>query len=81
MLKRLLELITNPATGRLSASDTMIVCAFITTTVVLFYSTFTGQLNDWLFIAYGGLWVTQSQASKQASIKRDKSTRSDSDHV
>jgi hypothetical protein len=81
MLKRLLELVTNPATGRLSTSDTMIICAFITTTVVLFYCTFSGQLNEWLFAAYGSFWVTQSQASKQASIKRDRTARSETDNV
>jgi len=72
---RLVELITNPATGRLSASDATLVGAFIATTTVLLWRGLTGQMDEWLFIGYLGAWVTQSQASKWQALKRDRTTK------
>lgn len=74
MFAILKQLITNPATGRLSTSDTTLVGAFVASTLVLLWMTVTGKLADceWLFVGYLAAWVTQNQASKQAAIKRDK---------
>ncbi|QBH95479.1 hypothetical protein EKN56_03090 [Limnobaculum zhutongyuii] len=69
--ERALQLITNP-NGRMSTSDTLVVSAFISSTLVLLYSTFKGDLTEWLFLGYISAWVAQSQASKQAAIKRDR---------
>ncbi|EHD21537.1 MULTISPECIES: hypothetical protein [Brenneria] len=69
------DLITNPASGRLSTSDTLVVAAFVATTVVLLWYAWTGQLTEWLFVGYIAAWVTQSQASKYNSIKRDSLTQ------
>ncbi|MBK0413612.1 hypothetical protein JD974_04255 [Chromobacterium haemolyticum] len=65
------DLITNPATGRLSTSDSTLVGAFLASTLALLYATVTGQLSEWLFVGYLAAWVTQSQASKRAAIARD----------
>ncbi|WP_228723027.1 hypothetical protein [Limnobaculum xujianqingii] len=70
--ERLLQLITNPGSGRLSTSDTLLVGAFVASTIVLIYCTFTDHLTEWLFAGYMAAWVVQSQASKQAAIKRDR---------
>lgn len=70
--ERLLQLLTNPGSGRLSTSDTLLAGAFIASTLVLVYCTLSGHLTEWLFVGYLGAWVTQNQASKQAAIKRDR---------
>lgn len=72
LIPRLAELITNPASGRLSTSDTLVVGAFVATTLALVWYTLTSQLTEWLFIGYLAAWVTQNQASKWSSIKRDR---------
>lgn len=71
---KLRDLITNPATGRMSTSDTIIVSAFVATTLVLFWYAWSEKLTEWLFIGYITAWVTHSQASKYHSIKRDRSS-------
>ncbi len=70
--KKLLQLITNESSQRLSTSDTLIVAAFVASTFTLIYCTFKGELTEWLYIGYLGAWVAQSQASKQAAIKRSR---------
>ncbi|BEM40709.1 MULTISPECIES: hypothetical protein [Serratia] len=72
LLRRLGELITNPATGRLSTSDTMVLGAFLVASFVIVWVTVTGHLEEWHLAAYLGAFVFQSQASKFAAIKRDK---------
>lgn len=69
------DLITNPSTGRLSTSDTIVMAAFVSTTIVLLWYAWTGQLTEWLFLGYITAWVTQSQASKYHAIKRDRVTQ------
>ncbi|WP_038914144.1 DUF2644 domain-containing protein [Dickeya zeae] len=72
---KLSDLVTNPKSGRLSTSDTIVFLAFLATTGVLLFCTYTGQLTEWLFMAYLAAWVTQSQASKYHAIKRDQTTQ------
>lgn len=72
---KLSDLVTNPKSGRLSTSDTIIFLAFLATTGVLLFCTYTGNLTEWLFMAYLAAWVTQSQASKYHAIKRDQTTQ------
>ncbi|WP_272669399.1 hypothetical protein [Providencia sp. PROV178] len=74
MFTLLKQLITNPATGRLSTSDTTLFGAFIASTFVLIWVTLSGRMVDceWLYAGYLTAWVVQNQASKQAAIKRDK---------
>ncbi|EBC4877346.1 hypothetical protein C2W27_14460 [Salmonella enterica] len=68
---RLVELVTNPATGRLSASDCAIVGAFLATTAVLVWRGLSAApLDDWLFLGYLAAWVTHSQASKFQAFRR-----------
>ena len=43
-LSRLAELVTNPATGRLSTSDTTLVGAFLVASIVLIWVTAAGHL-------------------------------------
>ncbi|WOA52517.1 DUF2644 domain-containing protein [Dickeya solani] len=74
---KLSDLVTNPKSGRLSTSDTIVFLAFLATTGVLLFCTYTNQLTEWLFMAYLAAWVTQSQASKYHAIKRDKATPND----
>lgn len=73
------DLITNPASGRLSTSDTIVMAAFVATTAVLLWYAWTGQLTEWLFLGYITAWVTQSQASKYHAIKRDRVVREPAD--
>ncbi|STU58667.1 Uncharacterised protein [Klebsiella pneumoniae subsp. ozaenae] len=47
LLRRLGELITNPATGRLSTSDTMVLGAFLVASFVIVWVTVTGHLEEW----------------------------------
>lgn len=70
--QRLAELVTNPANGRMSTSDTIVIGAFIATTTILVWCGLTGQLDEWLWIGYLGAWVTQSQASKWQALNRDR---------
>lgn len=62
-MKRLLELITND-NGRLSTSDTLLVLAFIATTIVFIKQGWTGTLSETFVITYLGAWVAQSQGTK-----------------
>ncbi|MGL5799279.1 MAG: hypothetical protein ACRCYN_04320 [Plesiomonas sp.] len=72
LLSTLKQLITNPASGRLSTSDTTLVGAFMVSSFVLLWCALFQQMQDWLFIGYLGAWVAQSQASKHVALKRDK---------
>jgi len=74
---RLLELIQNPETGRLSTSDVAIFIALFVSSFVLVWVTICGRLEEWLFIGYLTAWVVQSQGSKQAAIQRVKSRLGD----
>ncbi|MCI4116044.1 DUF2644 domain-containing protein [Dickeya dianthicola] len=76
---KLSDLVTNPKSGRLSTSDTIVFLAFMATTGVLLFCTYTGNLTEWLFMAYLAAWVTQSQASKYHAIKRDQTTQTGTD--
>lgn len=78
-LCRLGELVTNPGTGRLSTSDTMVLGAFLVASFVLVWVTVTGHLEEWHLAAYLGAFVFQSQASKYVAIKRDKAKLETSD--
>ena len=78
-MKKLLELITNPATGRLSSSDCAVCVAFIVSSIVVLYQCFNYQQNELLLGTYLAAWVTQSQASKRAAIKRDVELKDSSD--
>lgn len=70
---RLTELFINPASGRLSTSDTMIIGAFLVSSFVLVWVTVNNTAPpDGLYLAYIGAWVAQSQASKHMSIRRAK---------
>ncbi|AXF76832.1 hypothetical protein LU631_12765 [Erwinia tracheiphila] len=71
MLTNLKQLISNPD-GHLSTSDTMLCGAFIASTAVLLCSAWQGNLDEWLYIGYLTAWVINTQASKQASIKRHR---------
>lgn len=66
------DLITNPANGRLSTSDTIVFGAFICASLVLFYLTYCGDLSEVIFTAYIAGFVTQNQLSKRAAIQRDE---------
>lgn len=74
-MKKILELITNPATGRLSSSDCAVCLAFVVSTIVVLWQAVNYQPNELLLGAYLAAWVTQSQTSKRAAIKRDANSR------
>lgn len=78
-MKKLLELITNPVTGRLSSSDCAVCIAFIVSSIVVLYQCFNYQQNELLLGTYLAAWVAQSQASKRAAIKRDVELKDSSD--
>lgn len=71
MFTSLKQLITNPR-GHLSTSDTMLCGAFVASTAVLLWYAWLGRMDEWLYIGYLTAWVFNTQASKQASIKRDR---------
>lgn len=58
------QLITNPATGRLSTSDVTVLGAFCVSSIVLMWVTGVGRLEEWLYTAYLLAWVGHSQGSK-----------------
>lgn len=66
------DLITNPATGRISTSDTIVIGAFVVASIVLFWLVFRGELSEVIYTAYIAGFVTQNQMSKRAAIKRDE---------
>ncbi|BBF84900.1 hypothetical protein DLM_1276 [Aquitalea magnusonii] len=66
-----LDLIRNPASGRLSTSDSTLVGAFVVSSLVLLWITVSGKLDEWLYVGYLAAWVAQNQASKRAAIARD----------
>ncbi|SEL25051.1 Protein of unknown function [Kosakonia sacchari] len=71
MKMSLRDLITNPSSGRLSTSDTIVFLAFVVSSFVLLWLTVTRTESPVeLYLAYLGAWVAQSQASKHMSIKR-----------
>lgn len=76
-MKKLLELITNPATGRLSSSDCAVCLAFVVSSIVVLYQCFNYQQNELLLGTYLAAWVAQSQASKRAAIRRDVELKGD----
>ncbi|MCX9038842.1 DUF2644 domain-containing protein [Citrobacter portucalensis] len=70
-LSSLRDLISNPASGRLSTSDSIVLGAFLVSSFVLIWTTVTrADVPGELFLTYLGAWVAQSQASKHMSIKR-----------
>lgn len=72
-VKSLRELISNPSSGRLSTSDTIVLGAFLVSSFVLVWATVTREeVPGELFLTYLGAWVAQCQASKHMSIKRDR---------
>lgn len=72
------DLISNPASGRLSTSDTTTLGAFLVTSFVLVWSTIkNGEVSEGLYLAYIGGWVAQSQISKHFSIKRSREAKDD----
>jgi hypothetical protein len=77
-MKKLLELITNPATGQLSSSDCAVCLAFVVSSIVVLYQCFNYQQNELLLGTYLAAWVAQSQASKRAAIQRDVELKDDS---
>ncbi|WP_085163768.1 hypothetical protein [Gilliamella bombi] len=77
-MKKLLELITNPKTGKLSSSDCAVTLAFVVSSIVVLYQCFNYQQNELLLGTYLAAWVAQSQASKRAAIKRDVELKDDS---
>ncbi len=77
-MKKIIELITNPATGRLSSSDCAVCLSFVVSTVVILWQCFNYEPSELLLSAYLAAWVTQSQTSKRAAIQRDK-LKGDSD--
>lgn len=74
---KLLQLISNPSTGRLSTSDTTLFGAFLVSSFVLVWTTVTGHLEEWHVAAYLAAWVFQSQASKHVAIKREREVKND----
>lgn len=68
-MNRLLELITNPATGRLSTSDFTLLLAFIVSTVIVLFHTFTGSLSEWEFGLFLGVWAVQRGAAKVTALR------------
>ena len=74
---RLLELIENPASGRLSTSDTTLVGAFIVSSVVVCWLAFSNTLTEWALGAYLAAWVAQNQSSKLNALKRDRELKND----
>ncbi|WP_233443781.1 hypothetical protein [Enterobacter asburiae] len=66
-----------PATGRLSTSDTIVFFwAFLVSSFVLVWLTVTRpETPGELYLTYLGAWVAQSQASKHMSIKRAREVR------
>ncbi|VFS40941.1 Uncharacterised protein [Serratia liquefaciens] len=81
LLRRLGELITNPATGRLSTSDTMVLGAFLGGVVRYRLGYGDRSLGRVAPAAYLGAFVFQSQASKFVAIKRDKAKAGGGDAV
>ncbi|OCG62227.1 hypothetical protein [Gilliamella sp. Fer4-1] len=77
-MKKILELITNPKTGKLSSSDCAVSLAFVVSSIVVLYQCFNYQQNELLLGTYLAAWVAQSQASKRAAIKRDVELKDDS---
>ncbi|KNC89915.1 hypothetical protein [Trabulsiella odontotermitis] len=72
-MKFIRELISNPASGRLSTSDTIVLGAFLVSSFVLVWVTVRHEeIPGELFLTYLGAWVAQCQASKHMSIKRDR---------
>ncbi|MGK3122893.1 DUF2644 domain-containing protein [Candidatus Pantoea formicae] len=67
------DLISNPVSGRLSTSDTIVFFAFLVSSFLLVWVTVkTTEIPSELYFAYLSAWVTQSQVSKHMSIKRAK---------
>lgn len=70
-LTSLRDLISNPASGRLSTSDFIVLGAFLVSSFVLIWVTVTRtDIPGELLLTYLGAWVAQSQASKHMSIRR-----------
>ncbi|MGC8341832.1 hypothetical protein [Pantoea stewartii] len=67
------DLISNPASGRLSTSDTTVLGAFLVSSFVLVWATVkSADVPGEIYLAYLTAWVAQSQVSKHMSIKRAK---------
>jgi len=77
MSLKILQLISNPATGRLSTSDTTLFGAFLVSSFIIVWVTVNGHLEEWHVAAYLAAWVFHSQASKRAAIKRDQEVKPD----
>ena len=75
------DLVTNPASGRISTSDTIVVGAFVVASIVLFWLVWRGQLSEMIYTAYIAGFVTQNQMSKRAAIRRDEMERENKPEV
>ncbi|MDQ7212535.1 hypothetical protein [Serratia fonticola] len=73
---KLLELIQNPESRRLSTSDSALFVALLISSFCLVWVTVTGQVEEWMYGFYLAAWVAQSQGSKQAALQRYKAKKS-----
>ncbi len=76
---KLLELIQNPESRRLSTSDSALFVALLISSFVLVWVTVTGKVEEWLYVAYLTAWVVQSQGSKQAALQHYKARKAAKD--
>lgn len=78
-LTSLRDLISNPASGRLSTSDSIVLGAFLVSSFVLVWVTVKSTIPPGeLYLAYLATWVVQSQSSKHMSIKRAREKEANS---
>lgn len=77
LIRAVREMLTDPQTGKLSASEAMTVGAFLVSSVIVLSDTFTHALTEYEFVGYLAVWALHSQATRLVSLQRDKTEPGD----
>lgn len=70
--RALRDMLTDPDTGALSASEALTVGAFLVSSVIVLDAAFTHTMTEYLFVGYLAVWALHSHASRLISLTQGK---------
>lgn len=69
------ELLTDPKTGKLSASEVMTLGAFMVSSVIVLDAAFTHDMTEYLFVGYLAVWALHCHATRLISLTQGKADK------